>query len=258
MCRGVCYGCYGCYGGCYGCYGWQWEALDWGLISGMAAGGYLSSKAEPFFEKPLIAGPGDKEYRKERVPDSWVYVSMLGTIGLASLLPNQEGWLNERSYRHLKGAAQAITAGYIIKEFTKDLVGRPRPDYYDRLEQRIEITKSRKSFPSGHATHFFTAATYLSLFTWDEWRSDEPLAVAAKSGITAFLAAGAGWVAWTRVADNRHYPGDVIAGSILGASTALFFYSYQQWWGKPEEDENPSQSSIIEATPFSIGIKLNF
>ncbi|MEA3312027.1 MAG: hypothetical protein U9Q76_07390, partial [candidate division WOR-3 bacterium] len=31
------------YGVCYGCYGWQREALDWGLIGGMAAGGYLSS-----------------------------------------------------------------------------------------------------------------------------------------------------------------------------------------------------------------------
>ncbi|MEA3311410.1 MAG: phosphatase PAP2 family protein [candidate division WOR-3 bacterium] len=248
----VCYGCYGVW------YGWQREALDWGLIGGMAAGGYLSSKAEPFFEKPLIQGPGDKEYRKERVPDSWVYASMFTTIGLASLLPNQEGWLNATSYSHLKGAAQAITAGYIIKELTKDIVGRPRPDYYDRLDQGIEITKARKSFPSGHATHFATGAAYLSLYVWDEWRSDEPLAVAAKSGITALLAAGAGWVCWTRVADNRHYPGDVAAGAVLGAGTALCFYSWQNWWGKPKEDENPSQSSIIQATPFSIGVRFSF
>jgi len=228
---------------CYGCYGWQREALDWGLIGGMAAGGYLSSEAEPFFKAPLIQGPGDKEYRKERVPDSWVYVSMLGTVGLASLLPNQEGWLNSTSYRHLKGALQAITAGYIIKEFTKDLVGRPRPDYYDRMELGVDLNEARKSFPSGHATHFFTAATYLSLFTWDEWRSDESWAIATKSGITALLAAGAGWVSYTRIADNRHYPGDVAAGTILGASTALFFYSYQQWWGAADTITEPAGTS---------------
>lgn len=239
-------------------YGWQREVIDWGSIGVMGTGGYTFGKTEPFFNKPLIDGVGDKPYLEERVSNSWVYVSMLGTVGLASLLPNQEGWLNERSYRHLKGALQAITAGYIIKEFTKDLVGRPRPDYYDRLELGIELDEARKSFPSGHATHFFTAATYLSLFTWDEWRSDEPLTVAAKSGITAFLAAGAGWVAWTRVADNRHYPGDVAAGAVLGTGTALFFYSWQNWWGKPQEDENPNQSSIIEATPFSIGVRFSF
>lgn len=243
---------------CYGCYGWQREAFDWGLILGMATGGFISSKAEPFFEKPLINGPGDKEYRDEQVPDPWVWGASIATVGLVALLPNQEGWLNERSYRHLKGAAQAAAAGFFIKEFTKDLVGRPRPDYYDRLELGIELDEARKSWPSGHATHAANMATYLSLYTWDEWRADEPLAIAAKSGITALLAAGAGWVCWTRVADNRHYPGDVAAGAVLGASTALFFYSWQNWWGAPQEDENPNQSSIIQATPFSIGVRIAF
>ena len=241
---------------CYG--GWQREALDWGLIGGMATGGYLSSKAEPFFEKPLIAGPGDKPYRKERVPDSWIYGLMFTTVGLSALLPNQDGWLNSRSYRHLKGSMQAITAGYLIKEFTKDLVGRPRPDYYDRMELGVDLNEGRKSWPSGHATHFFTAATYLSLFTWDEWRSDEPLALATKSGITALLAAGAGWVCWTRVRDNRHYPGDVAAGSILGAGSALFFYSYQQWWGNPEDADTLGVADISAGPRFSIGVRFRF
>ncbi|MGC9326371.1 MAG: phosphatase PAP2 family protein [Candidatus Hinthialibacter sp.] len=41
--------------------------------------------------------------------------------------------------------------------------------------------------------------------------------------MSVLLATGAAWVSYTRVRDNRHYPGDVVAGSILGASTALFF-----------------------------------
>ena len=213
---------------------WQREVLDWGMIGGMGTGGLLLSKVEPFFANPLINGAGDKECRTEQISDSWMSVTMLGTAALASLLPNQDGWLNERSYRHLKGSLGAITSGLLIKEFTKDLVGRPRPDYYDRIEQGYKPEEARKSFPSGHATHAFTAATYLALYTWDEWRGDAAWEIAVKSGITLLLAAGAGYVAYTRIADNCHYPGDVIVGSVLGAGTSLFFYSYQQWWGKPD------------------------
>jgi len=241
---------------CYG--GWQREAVDWGLIGVMGAGGYAFGKTEPFFETPLIPGAGDKPYLEERVSDSWVYASMFATIGLAALLPNQDGWLNRRSYRHLKGAMQAATAGYLIKEFSKDIVGRPRPDYYDRAERDIEVDKGRESWPSGHATHFATGAAYLSLYVWDEWRSDDALAIAAKTTITALLAAGAGWVCWTRVADNRHYPGDVIAGSILGAGCALLAYSYQQWWTAPADADAPEQSFNFQATPVLIGVRFRF
>ncbi len=228
---------------------WQREVLDWGSIGLMGGSGFVFSRTGPFFETPLIPGAGDKPYLEEQVPDSWVYASMLATAGAASLAPNRDGWLNERSYRHLKGSLLAISSGFFLKELLKDIVGRPRPDYYDRLEKGIKIDEARESWPSGHATHFATAAVYLSLFTWDEWRSDDPWAIAAKTGITTLLAGAWGWVSCTRIADNRHYPGDVVAGSILGAGTALLAYSYEQWWGKPKTSENGT--SFLEISPFS-------
>ncbi len=215
------------------------------------------SRRGPFFDTPLIPGPGDKPYLEERVSDPWVYASMLATAGAVSLLPNQDGWLNERSYRHLKGSLLAITSGYFIKELAKDVVGRPRPDYYDRLAKGIGLDEARDSWPSGHATHFATAATYLSLLTWDEWRSSDPWAITAKTGITAILAGTWAWVSYTRIADNRHYPGDVIAGSILGAGTALLGYSYEQWWGRPKT--TALGCSFLEISPFSITlVRMNF
>jgi membrane-associated phospholipid phosphatase len=236
---------------------WQREALDWGMIGSFGIGGYLSAKAGPFFETPLIPGPGDKPYLEERVTNPWVYGAMLATAGAVSLLPNQEGWLNERSYRHLKGSLLAISSGYFIKELAKDIVGRPRPDYYDRLAKGVGLDEARDSWPSGHAAHFATAATYLSLFTWDEWRSTSPWAIAAKTGITACLAGTWAWVSWTRIADNRHYPGDIVAGTILGAGTALIGYSYEQWWGRRKTKE--IGASFLEFSPFSLTLlKIRF
>jgi len=238
---------------------WQREVADWGSIGVMYGGGYLMGEIEPFFANPLIDGPGDKPLLEETVTDGWVYASMLTTVVAASLLPNQDGWFNQRSYRHLKGALQAVTSGYLIKELTKNIVGRPRPDYYDRIDQGVDVVEARKSWPSGHATHFATAATYLTLFTWDEWRSNDAWALAVKGGITTLLAVGTGYVCYTRVADNRHYPGDVIAGALLGAGTSLLCYSYQQWWGKPSsETASESSASCLEISPISLGVRISF
>ncbi|NLI97855.1 phosphatase PAP2 family protein [bacterium] len=235
---------------------WQREILDWGMIGSFGLGGYLSAKAGPFFETPLIPGAGDRPYLEERVTNPWVYGAMLATAGAVSILPNQDGWLNERSYRHLKGSLLAITSGYFIKELAKDIVGRPRPDYYDRLAKGIGLDEARDSWPSGHAAHFATAATYLSLFTWDEWRSTEPLAIAAKTGITALLVGTWAWVSWTRIQDNRHYPGDIIAGTILGSGTALLGYSCEQWWGM--QNTSNGSSTFFEISPFSVTMRVRF
>lgn len=246
-----------CYGGM--CYGWQREVLDWGIVAGSGVGGYFAGKAEPFFERPLIGGPGDRPYKEEQVPSSWLVVSNVAMVGLAGLLPNQDGWLNARSYRHVKGAAETATVSLLLKDLLKDIVGRPRPDYYNRLELGIDLDEARESWPSGHATHAANVVTYLTLYTWDEWRSQEPWALACKSGISVLLGGAATWVAYTRVADNRHYVGDVIAGSLLGAGTALFFYSYQQWWGAPD---TLATTDLVGAStnlpPFSIGVRLSF
>ncbi|HEX7078260.1 MAG TPA: phosphatase PAP2 family protein [Candidatus Eisenbacteria bacterium] len=82
------------------------------------------------------------------------------------------------------GATIAVTA---LKEVTR----RERPDGSDRL-----------SFPSGHATAAFAAATVVAR---------------ERGGAIGWLAYGAAATAgYARVADRHHYLSDVVAGAILG------------------------------------------
>ena len=95
----------------------------------------------------------------------------------------------------------------------KPLIERPRPcvalpDVY----MLVDIKRSW-SFPSAHAANFFAVATYFNYF-YPKYRWIYFSA--------AFL------VALSRVSIGVHYPLDIIAGGILGATCALFvIYSWQ-------------------------------
>ena len=89
----------------------------------------------------------------------------------------------------------------------KTLSGRRRPD---RSVARVPDARhvrmpSSTSFPSGHAAAAFAFATAIS-------RDNPWLAIAIQ-----FLAGG---VAYSRVHTGVHYPGDVVAGALLGTMLA--------------------------------------
>jgi membrane-associated phospholipid phosphatase len=90
------------------------------------------------------------------------------------------------------GAESAITNGAI-----KSLFGRHRPADYGQLEFSYGLRRPvTSSFPSGHATAAFCAATLLG-------------------GGPAWYAAATA-VAGTRVYVRLHHASDVIAGAVLG------------------------------------------
>lgn len=117
----------------------------------------------------------------------------MGVLGMAVDKPRRRQWAAFTASAFTSHAASVVI---------KRVVRRPRP-----TDPRIEIgvgTPSKLSFPSSHATSTTAALTSLALLT----KSPLPLL-----GVPAMML--------SRMVLGVHYPTDVTAGALLGASTAI-------------------------------------
>jgi undecaprenyl-diphosphatase len=86
----------------------------------------------------------------------------------------------------------------------KHLHRRPRPDRGEAVADRHVAMPASSSFPSGHSASAFAFAS----------------AVSVELPVLAFpMRVLAGAVAYSRVHTGVHYPGDALAGALLGAAT---------------------------------------
>lgn len=113
-------------------------------------------------------------------------------------------WKKERGRTFLAILAGLALTYYIIS-FVKPAIGRPRP-YISFPDLRPFTTDKGFSFPSGHATQAFMAATIFA---------------AAFRRFRAAIFSVAALVAFSRVYLGAHYLSDVMAGSVLGVLVAL-------------------------------------
>jgi membrane-associated phospholipid phosphatase len=122
------------------------------------------------------------------------------------------GWLlhNDGIFGAGRDSLEAeIWAGGIVTPIIKDIAGRARPNTNEGTWKfhPFSTDNPHNSFPSGHATNAFAAAT----------------AIAAHSNgwivptIVYTLATG---VAFSRVNDRAHFPSDVVAGALIGRAVA--------------------------------------
>lgn len=112
--------------------------------------------------------------------------------------------------RERQGAITALLAagtGLAINQGIGRLWNRPRPFVSHPGSVHLLMTHGRDgSFPSDHAVAAFAIATVLACYHW-------------RLGIaTILLAAG---VCLARVYAGVHYPGDVLAGALIGTVVAL-------------------------------------
>ena len=137
---------------------------------------------------------------------------------------------------------KSIVYTYSLTLLTKDIVYRLRPDGSDG-----------QSFFSGHSSTAFCTASYLSLELndwfnrWEKTRADDGLRSTLKIGSTVALYAGATYVAYSRMHDEKHYFSDVAVGATVGTVVGMWMYHWH-WSGDRSYGEDLS-FFVVHRTP---------
>jgi membrane-associated phospholipid phosphatase len=139
---------------------------------------------------------------------------LFSTAGLV-MLPGIGAWMlfQRRYWRVALVLVGSLAATLALTLALQGLVLRPRP-----VDVRLIIaTPAFWSFPSGHASLAFCAATLLALVYRRGW--------VLATGLLGALAVGL-----SRVYLGHHYPSDILGGALLGAGVAALFYGL--WLGR--------------------------
>ncbi|HLP72949.1 MAG TPA: phosphatase PAP2 family protein [Bacteroidales bacterium] len=116
--------------------------------------------------------------------------------------------------------SEAILFDIAVAQSLKYIVNRKRPfDLYPDITRKTGA--GDPSFPSGHTSASFAAATTLSL-NYPEWYVVIP----------AF--AWAGTVGYSRMHLGAHYPSDVLGGAIIGAGSAVLSHYVNRKLNDPD------------------------
>ncbi len=113
-----------------------------------------------------------------------------------------------------------FVAGVPVAQGLKSLIPRDRPSNLPFAIHQENLFKS--SFPSGHSTISFAAATMILLLTWDSkyrWIGPAAFVVAAMIGLS-------------RIYRGVHWPTDVLGGACCGVASACLVwlcYPKDQW-----------------------------
>ena len=132
---------------------------------------------------------------------------------------------------------KSIVYTFSLTLLAKNLVDRVRPDGSDH-----------QSFFSGHSSTAFCTASYLSLELndwydrWEPTRKDPTLCSTLKIGSDVALYAGAAYVAYARMHDEKHYFSDVVTGAVVGTLVGTWMY---RWHWSSEGTISPSISFLV-------------
>ena len=150
-------------------------------------------------------------FRKVGQPEVWALVPavMIGT-GLAFKKPGLER-------AGLRAVTSALLAGGVTAVL-KEVIGRVRPDADGSEPLDFKPFSGNVAMPSGHTSSAFGFSASLAEDVHPMW---------AKVGLYA-LATG---TAWSRVYNNKHWTSDVVAGAIIGISSAKLVNGSWQVWG---------------------------
>ena len=226
------------------------ELAEWGTS------GLVFYTAKRLDDRPALANrtiskqATDKPFHKNTISSSKLYAAAGVTALGIGFIPNNNGWLNLSAYHHSKGLVETLSATYLFTNVVKNIIGRKRPCFSNYPEE--DIFDAIKSFPSGHASIAFAIASYSSLYALDHFGGEN------KTGSWIYAAGShalAAYVSYTRIADNRHFLSDVIAGGLLGSGIAWLIYDYQEQKLSDNENTNNVSKSVV---PYFFTVSIPF
>ncbi len=143
----------------------------------------------------------DKFFQFVSNSNTYLVIGIPATIGTIGLIKHDDKLLRDAC-----AAIAAITINSGITEAMKYSINRKRPftTYMDIVKKS---PAGSPSFPSGHTSSAFAAATSLSL-TYPKWYVIVPSLCWAAT------------VGYSRMDLGVHYPSDVLAGAVIGAGSA--------------------------------------
>jgi undecaprenyl-diphosphatase len=147
------------------------------------------------------------EHRLDVLDPVFQGLSLIGSFGLVWLVLAVaiSGFSWSRPWLWTRVGA-AVLLAESLSGALKLAFERDRPPVSEPVPEPLLEAPSTYSFPSGHATVAFACATVLAL---------------AVPRLRWPLFALAALIAWSRVYVGVHYPGDVLAGAVLGVAIAI-------------------------------------
>lgn len=148
------------------------------------------------------------------------------------------GWTRTRAYALSLAGVLGVTATLVFG--IKRLVARVRPcGCLEDVKVIIEHAPTDYSFPSGHAAGSFAFTVFLAVLLVRTLPRDASRAARFLRRLAAcVLVAIAVGVALSRIALGVHFPGDVMAGAILGSTVAIL--GAQRHWPRRASVSHPS------------------
>jgi membrane-associated phospholipid phosphatase len=161
-----------------------------------------------FINSPEIL-PSDNFWRFVSNSEIYIGLGVPAGIGTAGLIKKDDKMIRSAC---VVLAAEAITSG--ISTILKYSINRERP-YITYPDIVKKSPAGSPSFPSGHTSNAFAAATSLSL-EFPKWYIVVPSYT------------WAGCVGYSRMHLGVHYPSDVFAGALIGSGCAWITFKVNQ------------------------------
>jgi membrane-associated phospholipid phosphatase len=200
----------------------HWSKKDWGK----AAKFTLLTGALLFADEPIERGAVKLRNNSKTVSNVSTWVSRFGgdyeTYTLAAFGAYGFIFKNQKIKTTTLLATQAYITGGAMEGLLKFLTGRQRPSFYDSTSGEVEPKwhgpfyktgvdrygqRVNSSFPSGHTTVAFAAATVFAMeYKGIAWVPIFSYSVATLIGIS-------------RITNDKHWATDVLAGAALGYFT---------------------------------------